>query len=463
MYDFNGMKSDLKSFRHLEPSEGHPVMALSFSPSGDSFLVVTGAATAKIYDRNGFVLGEFVRGDMYIRDMKNTKGHVSGLTSGKWHPNDRATALTCSDDGTLRLWDTMELVQKSVVKPTLRKPGRVAVTSCTFSHDGGLIAGGLRDGSIQLWSASGKFGVSAAVGMVQPPKAQMIQKQTWTVVSRAASIMRDAHAAEADITSLCFGHDGQTLLSRAMDHTLKVWDIRKFSTPRLVLDGLTNMQSSTGCCLSPTETLAVTGLSDDGTGSGGVAFVDLERGEVVRKVAMAESVVPVLWHPKLNQILVGMGGRSTGQTSILYNPDFSERGALLCVGQAPRRRVGFDFEAPVIIHNPHALPMYREPRSKKRQREKDRGDPVKTKRPDSGMMAGVGKGGRIGATGGTLLTQYLLKHKGKMVPVEEEQDPRKAILRHSKEDFSAFTAAYKKTQPTPMFAQDDDDEEEGED
>jgi hypothetical protein len=34
MWDFNGMKSDLRPFRKLEPSEGHPVLALSFSPSG---------------------------------------------------------------------------------------------------------------------------------------------------------------------------------------------------------------------------------------------------------------------------------------------------------------------------------------------------------------------------------------------------------------------------------------------
>lgn len=34
MWDFNGMKSDMRSFRKLEPSEGHPVLSLSFSPSG---------------------------------------------------------------------------------------------------------------------------------------------------------------------------------------------------------------------------------------------------------------------------------------------------------------------------------------------------------------------------------------------------------------------------------------------
>ena len=43
-----------------------------------------------------------MRGDMYIRDMRNTTGHVSGLTGGCWHPTDRFTAMTGSEDGTVR-------------------------------------------------------------------------------------------------------------------------------------------------------------------------------------------------------------------------------------------------------------------------------------------------------------------------------------------------------------------------
>jgi WD40 repeat protein len=34
LFDFNGMKSDLRSFRQLEPFEGHPVHAVSWSPTG---------------------------------------------------------------------------------------------------------------------------------------------------------------------------------------------------------------------------------------------------------------------------------------------------------------------------------------------------------------------------------------------------------------------------------------------
>lgn len=49
------------------------IVALSFSPSGHKFLVVPGSAKPKIFDRDGREEGEFIRGDMYIRDQKNTK------------------------------------------------------------------------------------------------------------------------------------------------------------------------------------------------------------------------------------------------------------------------------------------------------------------------------------------------------------------------------------------------------
>lgn len=56
MYDFQGMNSRLASFRQLEPSEGHQVRNLSWSPTADRFLCVTGSAQAKVLDTIFFLL-----------------------------------------------------------------------------------------------------------------------------------------------------------------------------------------------------------------------------------------------------------------------------------------------------------------------------------------------------------------------------------------------------------------------
>lgn len=70
----------------------------------------------QIYDRDGLTLGEFLRGDMYIRDLKNTKGHISGLTGGEWHPKEKQTILTSSEDGSLRIWDVEDFKSQKQVQ-----------------------------------------------------------------------------------------------------------------------------------------------------------------------------------------------------------------------------------------------------------------------------------------------------------------------------------------------------------
>lgn len=45
---------------------------------------------------------------------------------------------------------------------------------------------------------------------------------------------------------------------------------------------------------------------------------------------------------------------------MLYDPTFSERGALLPVARAPRAASELDFAAPMLIHAPHTLPMFKE-------------------------------------------------------------------------------------------------------
>lgn len=108
------------------------------------------------------------------------------------------------------------------------------------------------------------------------------------------------------------------------------------------------------------------------------------------------------------KIFATSGDKSQGGTHILYDPTLSERGALVCVARAPRKKSVDDFEAKPVIHNPHSLPLFRDQPSRKRQRDKILKDPLKAHKPDL-PMTGPGFGGRVGTTQGSLLTQYLLK------------------------------------------------------
>lgn len=95
-------------------------------------------------------------------------------------------------------------------------------------------------------------------------------------------------------------------------------------------------------------------------------FIDWQKSEVVRKMEVSEAVCPIMWHERLNQIFYGTGSRNGGRTHVLYHPDRSERGALLCVGKVARKQSTDDFESPVVVHTPNALPMFQQPRNRKR-------------------------------------------------------------------------------------------------
>ncbi|PQQ17535.1 WD repeat-containing protein 70 [Prunus yedoensis var. nudiflora] len=316
MYDFQGMNSKLQSFRQLEPSEGHQVRTISWSPTADRFLCVTGSAQAKIYDRDGLTLGEFVKGDMYIRDLKNTKGHISGLTCGEWHPRTKDTILTSSEDGSLRIWDVNDFkTQKQVIKPKLARPGRIPVTTCAWDRDGKRLQ--------VIWNLKPGWG------------------------SRPDIHVQNSHSD--DITALKFSMDGRILLSRSLDGSLKVWDLRQMKDPVKVFDDLPNNYAQTNIAFSPDEQLFLTGTSIERESpiGGLLCFFDRAKLQLVSKVGISPtcSVVQCAWHPKLNQIFATAGDKSQGGTHVLYDPNLSEKGALVCVARAPRKKSIDDFEA----------------------------------------------------------------------------------------------------------------------
>ncbi|XP_064410354.1 WD repeat-containing protein 70 isoform X2 [Latimeria chalumnae] len=293
-WDFAGMDASLQAFRSLQPCECHQIKSLQYSITGNVILVVAGNSQAKVLDRDGFQVMECVKGDQYIVDMGNTKGHTAMLNSGCWHPKIKEEFLTCSNDGTVRTWDVNnEKKHKSVFKPRSLQGKRVIPTSCTYSRDGKLIAAGCQDGTIQIWDRN--------------------------LSVHTKFHCRQAHTPGSDTSSLTFSYDGTALASRGGDDTLKIWDIRNFKTPLNVTAGLSSFFPMTDCCFSPDDKLLVTGTSvKKREGSGKLLFFDRQTFQMMYEIEVTDSsVVRCLWHPKLNQIMVGTGN---GLAKVYYDP-----------------------------------------------------------------------------------------------------------------------------------------------
>jgi len=124
------------------------------------------------------------------------RGHTNWVT-GVAHLSDGRRIITCSDDGSLRLWDLESGVQ---IGNDWRDGGKEEVWSIALSPNGKSVASGSRDGKVRLWDVETK---------------KVVAK--WT--------------GHADcVMSLCWSVDGQRVVSGSDDGTIRVWDVESGDT-----------------------------------------------------------------------------------------------------------------------------------------------------------------------------------------------------------------------------------------
>ncbi|KAL5252021.1 hypothetical protein ACHWQZ_G014988 [Mnemiopsis leidyi] len=405
-WDFNAMDSRFQSFRTIQPMENYHIRSIEYSITGDLLLLASGGPQAQVLDRDGSQVYECRKGDQYIVDMTRTNGHVSALYNAVWHTRDRNIFMTSSSDCTVRFWDiNVTKNQKTVIKLKGSDGKKVSPTHAVFNKDSSMIAVATIDGSLSLYPTKGPF-------------------------VRAKLSNKTAHVKGTETSCLKFSIDGNRILSRGGDDTVKLWDLRNISKPVHSASSLDNVFIGTDCWFSPDEKVVMTGTSVK-RGSGELVFFDANSFDELYRFSVGESSVSkILWHPKLNQIVVGC---SNGIAKVYYSPNLSSRGALLCAAKPRRRQVKND-EIPTGLQqqviNPYSLPMYREQRFlyAKRRKDKGRKDPLKSAAPDKpafGLDAHKTKGCSLSAF---VSKQIAMDTHG---PPAEEEDPREVLLKYA--------------------------------
>jgi WD40 repeat protein len=110
------------------------------------------------------------------------------------------------------------------------------------------------------------------------------------------------------VTKLLPFSDGFRIISRAMDHTMKIWDVRNTKTP---LEAIYNLENNLPACrlaLSPDEKYILTGTSVDRQNNvQGMLKLYESTGytEAASFGTGPNGVTDIKWHPGLNQIFVG--------------------------------------------------------------------------------------------------------------------------------------------------------------
>ncbi|KAE8555442.1 hypothetical protein EYB25_000138 [Talaromyces marneffei] len=453
-HDFASMTpSTLRAFKSVDPSakknaaaqETHSVHYVAFNPiSPGQILVIPATPQPKILDRDGNVLTEFVKGDMYLRDMHNTKGHVSEVTSGAWSPTDYNLCATAGTDSTVRIWDVnVGRNQKEVIaykSKAAGSAGRTKITAVAWASpkQGGpnvLVATGL-DGSLVMWSGDGPY-------------------------TRPAAEIRDAHTRDTWTSGLDISPDGRLVVTKGGDDTIKLWDTRKFKQPITTVthQSLSHYPTS-NIKFSPTGTNIITGSE---TGHLHILNPATLKPELVSPVTPGSPVITVLWHEKLNQILTGS---ANAETHVLYNPTMSSKGAVLIMSKAPKRRhidddptlttdISQGFSGDAVVVGANGLPQ-------------TAAASWSSRHPTVGLtVSGRSRDPRrphLPAQTPFAKSQPDEKHIRESIPLSSmrDEDPREALLKYAEkaQKDPIFTKAWQKTQPKTIYAELSDKEEE---
>ena len=453
LHDFGSMTlTTMRAFKSVDPtltktsanSESHPVHHVEFNPiSPGQVLVVSATSKAKIFSRDGEEVVEFVKGDMYLRDMHNTKGHISEITTAAWHPSNRNLCVTAGTDSTLRIWDVnLKRSQKEVIVHKSRAAGsggRTRMTAVAWGSDvqGGpdMLVSAALDGSLVLWSGQGPY-------------------------SRPAAEVREAHKNGTWTSGLAISKDGRNVVTRGGDDTIKLWDTRKFKTPVTVVShpSSSSQHPTSNIIYSPTGSSILTGSPN---GDLHILNPATLRPELVTAVTPGSTLITVSWHEKMNQIITGS---ANAEVHLLFSPNTSSKGAAAIVSRAPKRRH--------IDDDPSLTTDISEGVS---------GDSVMN--PD-GVLTAPTQGGPRNPTIGLTVSGKSRDPRRPHIPVTtpfaksqpdeahiknniplssmRDEDPREALLKYAEkaEKDPMFTYAWKQTQPKTIYAELSEDEEE---
>lgn len=454
-HDFASMTPNtLHAFKSIDPtatkasanSETHPINHVEFNPnSPSSVLVISATPQAKIFSRDGEELKGFVKGDMYLRDMHNTKGHISAITTGKWHPTNRDLCVTAGTDSTLRIWDVnMPLKQKDVIVHKSRAAGSAGRTRMTAVTWGSQIQGGKNllvaaalDGSLVMWDGDGPY-------------------------ARPAAEIRDAHKGGTWTGGIDISADGRNAVTRGGDGLIKLWDTRKFKQPITVVEhpSTSDQYANTDIKYSPNASSIITGSEN---GHLHILNPATLKPELVTPVTDGYPLITVLWHDKLNQILTGS---ANAEMHVLYNPIISTRGAAMVMSKAPKRRhIDDDPNLTTDLSQGISGDAVTTGDS---LRAAQSGTTYASRHPTIGLtVSGRSRDPRrphIPVTTPFAKSQPDEKHVRENIPLSSmrDEDPREALLKYAEkaEKDPVFTNAWKQTQPKTLYAEISDNEED---
>ncbi|KIK16445.1 hypothetical protein PISMIDRAFT_15826, partial [Pisolithus microcarpus 441] len=142
-------------------------------------------------------------------------------------------AASASDDGDVRVWDTLNGGQVSCLKGH-----EGPVKSVEYSPDSSHIVSGGSDATIHLWDAVTGFNISTLTGHKGGVNSAIFSSDGCNIVSASEDstlciwdVLENKHLASLNghsgpVTCVTFLADGSRILSGSVDSTIRLWDLK---------------------------------------------------------------------------------------------------------------------------------------------------------------------------------------------------------------------------------------------
>jgi WD40 repeat protein len=331
------------NFYRIVSKQNSDIMAVAFSPDGQSILTGSQDSTARLMDLKGNELSVFV-------------GHKDWISSVAFSP-DGKTILTGSMDKTARLWD----LNGNLLQEFNGHKG--IIFSVTFSPDGKTILTGSLDKTARLWNLQGKEqqvfnGHSDIISSVAfSPDGKRIltgsNDKTARLWDLKGNTLQMFIGHEGVITSVAFSPDGKVIFTGSKDSTARLWNIH--GNVLCVFKGHENIISSVA--FSTDGKRLITGSWDKTA-----RLWDL-RGKVLQVFKGHEADIEgVAFSPDGKSILTGSGDKTArlwdldgivirevrGHDEVINSVTFSHDGKRLLTGSNDKTARLWDLQGNII-------------------------------------------------------------------------------------------------------------------
>jgi WD40 repeat protein len=162
-----------------------------------------------------------------IRPCRKFEAHT-GAVKGVIHLPGGHRMMTCSYDGSLRVWDLQN--GKQIGNDWRPRDGRGGINTIALSPDGKTVASGSDDGAVRLWDVE---------------TGKVLAK--WT-------------GHDSETSSACWSRDGGLVASGSSDGTTRVWDVESGKTVLVIDTGLIQVEA---VIYSPDTTMIATGGGEE--------------------------------------------------------------------------------------------------------------------------------------------------------------------------------------------------------